>query len=86
VSIESNLPQEGQLPTLEPMLQKAQQVVACLLQQDIVVPFIRAVRIVVIPEVPQSVHCKEATSASLQTLIRETCPPITHNTQPARPA
>ena len=34
----------------------AQQVVAGLLQQDVVVSFIRAVGVVVVPDVSQAVH------------------------------
>ena len=40
--------------------QQSEQIGAGLLQQDVVVPFIRAVWVVVVPEVTQAVHCKEA--------------------------
>lgn len=50
------------LPVLTAALQvePSQQVVAGLLQQHVVVSFIRAVGIVVVAQVPQAAHCKEA--------------------------
>ena len=52
------------LLTLVPAHQQAKQVVAGLLQQDVVVAFVCAVRVVVISEVSQTVHCKEAPAFS----------------------
>lgn len=45
-------------------LPQAEQVVAGLLQQEVVVTFVRAVGVVVVPEVAQTVHCREATGSS----------------------
>ena len=49
--------------TLVPASQQAKQVVAGLLQQDVVVAFVRAVGVVVVSEVTQTVHCKGACSS-----------------------
>ena len=49
--------------TLVPASQQAKQVVAGLLQQDVVVAFVRAVGVVVVSEVAQTVHCKGACSS-----------------------
>lgn len=56
------LRRECVLPVLTVALQvePAQQVVAGLLQQHVVVAFIRAVWIVVVAQVTQAAHCKEA--------------------------
>lgn len=45
-------------------LPQAEQVVAGLLQQEVVVTFVRAVGVVVVPEVAQTVRCREATGSS----------------------
>ena len=57
----AQLHQRGRGLTLEAELQQAQQVAAGLLQQDVVVPFVRAVGVVLVPEVAQAVHCNGAT-------------------------
>lgn len=56
------LSRECVLPVLTVALQvvPSQQVVAGLLQQHVVVSFIRAVWIVVVAQVTQAAHCKEA--------------------------
>lgn len=56
------LGRECVLPVLTVALQvePSQQVVAGLLQQHVVVSFIRAVWIVVVAQVTQATHCKEA--------------------------
>lgn len=40
------------------MVEPSQQVVAGLLQQHVVVPLVGAVGVVVIAEVPQTIHCR----------------------------
>lgn len=57
-----------EVPTLERMLQEAEQVVAGLLQQDIVVAFIGTVWIVVISEFAKPVHCKNHHSVTQDAL------------------
>lgn len=58
--------------TLVPASQQAKQVVAGLLQQHVVVAFVRAVGVVVVSEVAQTVHCKGACSSL--GVRRERCP------------
>lgn len=60
--------------TSVPASQQAKQVAAGLLQQDVVVAFVRAVGVVVISEVAQSVHCKGVCS-SLGLRVGEMPPP-----------
>lgn len=60
--------------TSVPASQQAKQVAAGLLQQDVVVAFVRAVGVVVVSEVAQSVHCKGVCS-SLGLRVGEMPPP-----------
>lgn len=46
----------GSVPTLPLSLEESQQVVAGLLQQDVVVALVRAVGIIVTAEVTEAVH------------------------------
>lgn len=46
--------------TVALQVEPAQQVVAGLLKQHIVVSFVRAVWVVVVAQVTQAAHCKEA--------------------------
>lgn len=59
-------------PLAWPPACQAEQVAAGLLQQDVVVPFIRAVGVIVISEVAQAVHCNEAV-VIVEVRVRETC-------------
>lgn len=59
-------------PLTWPPACQAEQVAAGLLQQDVVVPFIRAVGVIVISEVAQAVHCNEAV-VIVEVRVRETC-------------
>lgn len=67
---EGSLGGAGTSLTFNAGCQQAEEVAAGLLQEDVVVTFIRAVWVVVIPQVTQAVHCNEATCTSSLKVLR----------------